>query len=356
VSSLAGRHPRRSTSSFVRPRLVVGVDIGGTKVIAGVVTAAGEILDTVRAGTPDRSQSPQAVEDTIYDVVQSLRERHDVRAVGIGAAGFVDADRSCVLFAPHLSWRREPLKAKMAARLELPVVVENDANAAAWAECRFGAGRGEQQLVCVTLGTGIGGAVVSDGLLLRGQHGLAGEFGHMQVVEGGHRCECGNRGCWEQYASGNALVRDARELVLANSPVAHDLQQRVGDDPSLLTGPLVTQAARDGDPAAVELFDDVGRWLGVGLANLAAALDPALFVIGGGVSEAGELLLRPARESYRKTLTGRGYRPEARIERAELGAEAGLIGAAELARDSGRWTLTGRQSWERGRRRRQLRG
>jgi glucokinase len=347
MSSLPGRTPRQSrrhTSGLVRPRLVVGVDIGGSKVIAGVVTASGEILDSVRAGTPDRSQSPQAVEDTIYDVVQALRERHDVRAVGIGAAGFVDADRASVLFAPHLSWRREPLRTKMAARLELPVVVENDANAAAWAESRFGVARGERQVVCVTLGTGIGGAVISNGLLMRGQYGLAGEFGHMQVVEGGHRCECGNRGCWEQYASGNALVRDARELVLANSPVAHDLQQRVGDDLALLTGPLVTEAAREGDPAAVELFDDVGRWLGVGLANLAAALDPALFVIGGGVSEAGELLLRPARDSFRKTLTGRGYRPEARIERAGLGAEAGLIGAAELARDSGRWTLTGRQS------------
>jgi glucokinase len=273
------------------------------------------------------------VEDTIVDLVAELASQHDIAAVGIGAAGFVDAARATVLFAPHLSWRNEPLRDAIHQRLRLPVVVENDANAALWAEWRFGAGQGEDDLICVNLGTGIGGSIMIGGELQRGKYGVAGEFGHMQVVPGGHRCECGNRGCWEQYASGNALVREARELAVADSPVAQGLLNRVGRDPSNLTGPLVADAANDGDPTAIELFEEVGRWLGIGLANLAAAFDPGGFVIGGGVSEAGELLIGPAREAYRRQLTGRGFRPEARVVLAQLGNEAGLIGAADLARE-----------------------
>ena len=180
------------------------------------------------------------------------------------------------------------------ARLGVPVIVENDANAAAWAEWRFGAGRGEPRLVCVTLGTGIGGGIVIDGVVQRGRWGMAGEFGHMVVVPDGRRCECGNRGCLEQYAS--------RQRARARGPgagprgVAGDgaaAWSASNGDVSALVGPLITEAARDGDAVAVELFGDVGRWLGIGLANLAAALDPGLFVIGGGVSDAGELLLGP---------------------------------------------------------------
>lgn len=310
--------------------LAIGVDIGGTKVAAGVVDTQGRVLARARRLTPSRD--PRAVEATIAEVVTELRAEHDVVAVGIGAAGFVDSDRSHVLFAPHLAWRNEPLRDGVAKAVQLPVVVENDANAAAWAEWRFGAGRGEPRLVCVTLGTGIGGGIVLDGQVQRGRHGMAGEFGHMVVVPGGHRCECGNRGCLEQYASGNVLGREARELARAHSPVTVPLMERVGGDVDALVGPLITEAARDGDPCAMELFTEVGRWLGIGLANLAAALDPGMFVIGGGVSDAGELLLRPARESFRRTLTGRGFRPEPGIVAAALGPEAGLVGAADLAR------------------------
>ncbi len=321
-----------------RPSLVaaqlptVGVDIGGTKVVAGVVDPDGKVIEHVRAQTPSRHESAQVVEDLIADLVRDLSTRHEVHAVGIAAAGFVDASRASVVFAPHLAWRNEPVRDALFRRLNVPVVVENDANAAAWAESRFGAGQGEQSLVCVTLGTGIGGALLLGGELRRGEYGMAGEFGHMLIVPDGHRCECGNRGCWEQYASGNALVREARELARANSPVAHGLLSLVDGDPSAITGVLVTEAARGGDPAAIELLCDVGRWLGIGIANLCAALDPGIVIIGGGVSEAGELLLAPAREAYRKQLTGRNFRPEARIVRAELGNLAGLVGAAELAR------------------------
>jgi glucokinase len=326
-----------TTDGGATMNLAIGVDIGGTKVLAGLVDERGEVLARARRPTPSRD--PRAVERTIAEVVKELSAHpaigpdQEVSGVGIGAAGFVDADRAKVLFAPHLAWRNEPLRDGVTAAVGLPVIVENDANAAAWAEWKFGAGQQESRLVCVTLGTGIGGGIVLDGVVQRGRWGMAGEFGHMVVVPDGRRCECGNRGCLEQYASGNVLGREARELAAAGSPVTVPLVERVGGDLSALVGPLITQAAREGDAVAIELFEEVGRWLGIGLANLAAALDPGMFVIGGGVSDAGELLLAPARESFRKTLTGRGFRPMPQILKAALGPEAGLVGAADLARE-----------------------
>ncbi|NJQ02809.1 ROK family glucokinase [Streptomyces zingiberis] len=325
--------PRERRSHLSAPRVpTVGIDIGGTKVAAGVVDADGNILEKIRTETPDKSKSPKVVENTIVELVLDLSDRHDVHAVGIGAAGWVDADRSNVLFAPHLAWRNEPIRDALTARLAVPVMIDNDANTAAWGEWRFGAGRGADHIVMITLGTGIGGAILEEGEVKRGAYGVAGEFGHMQVVPGGHRCPCGNRGCWEQYSSGNALVREARELAAADSPVAYNIIDRVGGNIADITGPLITELARGGDAMCVELLQDIGQWLGVGLANLAAALDPSAFVVGGGVSAADDLLLGPARDAFRRQLTGRGYRPEATISKAELGNEAGLVGAADQAR------------------------
>src|SRR3954466_4549018 len=196
--------------------LTIGVDVGGTKVAAGVVDEDGSVLVSTRRPTP--SHSPDHVEETIAAVVTELRREHEVEAVGIGAAGFIDDQRSTVLFAPNLVWRNEPLRDEVSKRLDLPVVVENDANAAAWAEYRFGAGKGEDFLVCVTVGTGIGGGMVLGGELYRGRFGIGAEFGHVRVVPDGYRCGCGNRGCWEQYASGRAVTRGARELA-AVSPL-----------------------------------------------------------------------------------------------------------------------------------------
>lgn len=316
--------------------LAIGIDIGGTKVAGGLVDAAGRVHGRARRETPHRSTHPQVVEDTIVDVVAQLRSSavDPVLAVGVGAAGFVGADRATVVFAPHLSWRNEPLREALAERIDLPITIDNDANASAWAEWKFGAGRGESHLVIVNLGTGIGGGLVVDGVVQRGRHGIAGEFGHMQVVPNGIRCQCGNRGCWEQYASGNALVREAQMLLLANSPVAAELRAFIGPD-AVLTGPMITASAQHGDQTCIELLAEIGTWLGLGMANLAAALDPGLFIVGGGVSAAGDLLLGPARESFRRHLTGRGYRPEAGIVAAHMGNDAGLIGAADLARSSG---------------------
>ncbi len=211
-------------------------------------------------------------------------------------------------------------------------MVENDANAMAWGEARYGAGRGEDHLVCVTVGTGIGGGLVLGGEVYRGRFGIGAEFGHMRVVPDGRRCGCGNRGCWEQYASGRALVSEARELAAVAPALAGRLLELAGGRVGGINGPQVTQAAREGDPAALECFNAVGSWLGQGLADLAASLDPGRFVIGGGVSAAGDLLLDPARAAYGTALTGRGHRPVAEIRVAELGPEAGLVGAADLAR------------------------
>jgi glucokinase len=187
-------------------------------------------------------------------------------------------------------------------------------------------------VVMVTLGTGIGGGLVVSGVLYRGAYGVSCEYGHMSIVPDGRRCACGNRGCLEMYASGTALALDARELAAIAPVAAHRLLELAGGDSDRLTGPLVTQAAREGDPAAMEIYSTMGRWLGRGLANLAAVIDPTVFVIGGGVSEAGELLLAPARQTFAEGLTGRGFRPAAEIRSAELGPLAGLVGAADLAR------------------------
>lgn len=315
-----------------RRGLAIGVDIGGTKVAAGVVDASGAVLARMQRQTP--GQDTRRVEQVIVELVRELSTRYRAGAVGIGAAGWMDLSGSTVLFSPHLAWRNEPLRANLERLLHRRVLLANDADAAAWAEWRFGAGRGQDRLVCVTLGTGIGGAMVMDGRLERGHNGVAGEFGHQLIVPGGHRCECGNRGCWEQYASGNALGREARELAQAGSPVAADLLRAVDGRAEAITGEVVTNLALEGDRASIELVENVGEWLGLGLANLAAALDPAMFVIGGGLGRAGSLMLEPARQAFARQLTGRGFRPTARIESAALGPEAGLIGAADLARVS----------------------
>src|SRR3954447_22519269 len=320
--------------------LTVGIDIGGTKVLAAVVDAAGTVVTMDRR--PTLGHDVRLVEDTIVELVQGFAGNYDVAAVGIGAAGFVDATRTIVMFSPHLNWRREPLRAAVAERVRLPVVVDNDANTMALGECRFGAGRGHRFVLCATLGTGIGGALVMDQRVYRGANGMAGEFGHMQVVQNGHRCECGNRGCWEQYASGNALVRDARELVRSSSPMAQHLRSLVEGDADALEGPQITQAARDGDPVSIELLADVGHWLGVGLAGMAAAFDPGCIIIGGGLSEAGELLIDPTRQAFSRSLTGRGHREEPVIVQAELGPNAGFIGAADMARSAARRSRRGR--------------
>ena len=231
------------------------------------------------------------------------------------------------MFAPHLPWQGEPLKDLLEERLGCPVGLDNDANCAARAEARYGAARGAASALMVTMGTGIGGAVLLEGRVVRGANGMAGEFGHMQVVPDGQPCECGRRGCWEQYSSGNALVRNARALMSEQPSVLGDMTEGNLDR---VTGPMVTSAAEEGDLVAHRAFALVGDWLGVGVANLVAALDPEVVVIGGGVSAAGDRLLDPARDALSRALVGVGHRTVPDLLAAELGPQAGMIGAALL--------------------------
>ena len=259
------------------------------------------------------------------------------------------------MFSPHLAWRDEPLRARLASRITIPVVVDNDANTAALGESRFGAGAGHRFVLCITLGTGIGGAIVIDGRVYRGANGMAGEFGHMQVVPDGHRCACGNRGCWEQYASGNALEREARELS-SRARRWHTTCRGLRRRPRRSSpARMVTEAAQDGDPLVRRAARRRRPLARIGLADLVAAFDPNAIVIGGGVSDAGDLLLGPTRESMLRSLVGRGYRAEPPVLLASLGPQAGFIGAADMARSAARRSRRADRRRERQLERQQLR-
>ncbi len=310
--------------------LTIGIDIGGTKVAGGVVDDSGAVVARMLRSTP--SHDPEEVERVIADVVAELAKGRQIEAVGLGAAGFIDEGRSIVRFSANLAWRHEPLRERVERRTGLPVVVENDGNAAAWAEYRYGAGMDADPLLVVCVGTGIGGGIVVGGRLLRGAFGTASEFGHFRVVPDGVLCGCGQRGCWEQYGSGNALVREARTRATANPKRAATLLALGGGTADGITGRHVTQAAQRGDSVALAAFGVVGGWLGQGIADLVETLDPRRVVLGGGVSEAGLLLLDPTQRAYEAALSGGPNRPHAELVLAALGNEAGVVGAADLAR------------------------
>jgi len=311
--------------------LTIGIDVGGTKVLGGVVDEAGKVLTTARKDTP--RQGGSALTQTIADVAKELLEQHSVASVGVSAAGFVSSDRKTMLATPNIAdWNGVDLDNQLTKLIGLPVVIENDANAAAWGEAKFGAGKNQDHMMMLTVGTGIGGGIVVNGALYRGAFGIAAEFGHMRVVPEGHICGCGARGCFEQYASGNALLRHAREAINASPEVARNLLSRGDGTVAGLTGQAITDAAREGDPVALAAFNTTGQWLGAGIASLAVLLDPACVVIGGGVIDAGEILLKPTRESLERNMPFAGKHPYPQIIAAQLGNEAGLVGVADLAR------------------------
>jgi glucokinase len=311
--------------------LTIGVDIGGTKVLGGVVDGHGTVLAQSRRDTAARD-APKTLE-LIVEVVQELARDHPVEAIGVGAAGWIDRARSRVLFAPNLAWRNEPLRDLVAERVGLPVIVENDANAAAWAEFRYGAAKAAtESMALFTVGTGIGGGLVIGGQIIRGANGIAAEMGHVRVVPSGLPCGCGRMGCLEQYASGKALVRYAREWAAADPASAVLLLEMADGSLDGLNGPMVTRAARAGDVASCAAFAEVGRWLGSGLADLVQVVDPEVLVVGGGVIEAGDLLMGPTRDAFVEQLAARGRLPVAAVVAAQMGNVAGVVGAADLAR------------------------
>lgn len=238
-----------------------------------------------------------------------------------------------MLFAPNLAWRDEPLRDYVTKATGLPTVLENDANVAGWAEFRFGVAKhADDSMVMITVGTGIGGAIVINGKLWRGANGIAAELGHIQSVADGHPCGCGRLGCLEQYAAGSALVRFARAGARQQPERASQLLELAGGDALAITGRQITEAAQAGDGVAKDAFAQVGYWLGVALADLAQSLDPQIMVIGGGVVEAGDLLMGPAEQTYRDQLAQRNRFPVAEVRAAEMGNAAGVVGAADLAR------------------------
>jgi glucokinase len=315
----------------------VGVDVGGTKLLGVLVTGTGEILAEARRATPTVTTKPGvAVAHEIATLLDDLADEcgHplDDVAVGVGVPGMLS--RSGVLvFSPNL---KSASGADLAGLLG-PIlrgrhaVVANDADAAAVAEHRLGAARGVDDFVMITLGTGIGGGIVAGGHLVRGNSGFAGEIGHVVVDPSGPRCPCGKRGCWERYASGAGVARLAREAAIGGR--LRKLVSELGDAEAV-RGEDVTRAAAGGDEESLAVLEEVGWWLALGLANLAAVLDPACFVLGGGLSEASALLVPPTRARLAGLLEAGTVRPELPVYAAELGTHAGAVGAALLAMDT----------------------
>lgn len=308
----------------------VGIDIGGTKIAGGVVAEDGTIVELLRVSTP---KDPDALADAVAEMVRALAERHDVHAVGVAAAGFIDQSRSVIIHAPNIDWHNEPLRAELEQRIGRPVTLENDANAAGWGEYRFGAGQGSSNMTMLTLGTGVGGAVIIGGDLLIGGNGIGGELGHMRFIRGGHPCGCGQLGCLEQYASGRALQREANDIADAGGIGAGLAAARTAD--GIVPGAEMGRLVAAGDPGALEAIGRVATALGEACGGFQAVLDPDLFVIGGGVASLGDRLLDRVKAAYATALPGHGDRPVASFAIATLGNDAGLIGVADLARIRG---------------------
>jgi len=309
--------------------LTVGIDVGGTKIAGAVVSESGEILASLKVPTP--ATNTEALIDAIVAMVQELSSGREISAVGVAIAGFIDAKQSEVIYSPNLSLRNEPLKTKLETRLGVEVIVENDANAAGWAEYRFGAGQGSKHMMMITIGTGVGGAIVANGDLFRGGFGIGAELGHTNFIQAGKICGCGQLGCLEKYASGSALLEAAKELASAGTAEGArlaELEASVGE----LTGTEVYQAIQESDPGAMRLLGELGENIGKAVASFAAILDPEILVIGGGLSVAGDLLVRPVTEAYLQHLPARGFRPEMKIVTATLINDAGVVGVADLAR------------------------
>ncbi|WP_353109163.1 ROK family protein [Gordonia sp. (in: high G+C Gram-positive bacteria)] len=310
--------------------LTVGIDIGGTSVRACVVDSSGRMLDTLRTATPSTAS---ALEHCLDRLVGELRDRWAVGAVGLAIAGFLTSDRKTVRFAPHLPWIEADVAADMAERIGMPVFAEHDANAAAVAELYFGAAaRGHNTLV-LAIGTGIGAGLILGGELYRGSFGVAPELGHLTVVPDGRPCGCGKKGCWERYCSGTALVDTAVEILASQRFPRSVLAAESDADPGSLTGRRVAAAAAAGAAVALAAYADLARWLGLGLGMIADVFDPDLIVLAGGVGAASGLFLDDAREQYTASVTGAGHRQLARIRGTQLGESAGVIGAAQVARE-----------------------
>ncbi|HVE75803.1 MAG TPA: ROK family protein [Actinomycetota bacterium] len=305
--------------------LALGVDAGGTKVLGAIVDEDGDIVERQELPTDfDRA------EVSIRDVALALKERKPgIGSLGVGAAGFIDLEGR-ITYAPNVRYGVADAGPWLAGELGLKVLIDNDANCAAWAEWKFGSGRGSTNMVMLTLGTGVGGGIVIGGRLYRGSNGMAGELGHVVIDPAGGECACGRVGCLEAQASGNAIGRLAREL---GTVEAAEIAEDAGSESEELSGKQVAAAAQRGNRAALAVIERAGRSLGAALADFTNIFDPDVFVIGGGASDAREMILGPARDELAEQIKGGRKTPEVIL--ASLGNDAGVIGAADLAREQG---------------------
>lgn len=315
--------------------LTIGIDVGGTKVLAGVVDSNGEIISRIRKDTP-KNGGPQLVE-VITEIVQEINQNPQfagkIAGVGLSWAGLISSDRSTIIDSPNISnCTNYPIGKLLSEKISLPVIVENDASAALWAEYKFGVAQNLNPVMFFIIGTGMGGGLIVDGNLHRGYSGAGAEFGHMIVQKDGQLCGCGTKGCIEQYASGTALLRIARELIQERPAQSAALLAKVEGKPENLTGSILTEAARENDEIALAAFKRQADWLGMAMASYTLILDPQAIIIGGGVVDAGELLIKPAAEAMVKYMPFGKDRNIPQVLAAKFGNDAGLVGAANLAR------------------------
>jgi glucokinase len=310
-------------------RMAIGIDIGGTRTKAGIVDESGSQPAELEMPT-----DPNAGTKSILTAVEELLRRAEemslrVEAVGIGAAGFVSSASGSVTFAPNIVYDDPEIANAVHSRTGLPVVVDNDANAAAWGERTFGTAKGCDNVVLLTLGTGVGTGIISEGRLVRGATGAAGEFGHTVVDPEGPQCKCGLKGCIEQFSSGQAIARMGREAA-ETDPSTTILA--FADSIETITAEDVAKAARQLDESARDIMRRAGIMLGIGMSNIANLFDPEVIVLGGSVVKAGEPYLGPARDQL-QTMTSAQRRRPMRLDVGLLGQEAAILGAAALALD-----------------------
>ncbi|MGA2111158.1 MAG: ROK family protein [Anaerolineales bacterium] len=311
----------------------IAVDVGATHIRAGLFAENNPtLLSHARNGTPHSSQADDILEAILQTIRQVMpSDKHTLIGVAVGAPGPLDPYEGVVISAPNIpSWRNVPLRQWLAQRLDCPVQIGNDANLAALGEWRFGAGQGVSDLVYLTISTGIGGGVIADGHLLLGRRGLAAELGHVTILPGGPRCNCGQRGHLEALASGPAIAREARRS-LSDSPRPSLLRDLSHGDPSRITAQMTSEAALAGDPLAREVIATAGHFIGQALASLLCVFNPSLIILGGGVSQAGSVLLDPVQESITQLAISPSYLEGLRILPASLGDDVGLFGAYALS-------------------------
>jgi glucokinase len=308
--------------------LTIGIDIGGTKISAGVVDSSGNLIDSSRCSTP--TEGGKELISSVINLIKEFNKKYEIKGIGISIAALISSDYGTIVGAPNIAnLSKLNFVNEIKEEFELPIIIENDANAAMWAEFKFGNAKGLNPVMFFIIGTGVGGGLVIDGKLFKGANGIGAEFGHMCVVPNGLLCGCGSKGCIEQYASGGALIRYANEALLANPDKSEEV---LSFGEGKLSGTALTKAAKAGNELALAAFSKQADWLGLACASYSLIIDPQAIIIGGGVVDAGELFLAPVRAAMRKYMPFAESHVPPKIIAAKFGNDAGLIGAADLVR------------------------